>query len=147
MPCFTSTFPGILWKCSHTLFTALFSILFIRVFFFSFVKKHCFVDERIFMYYFNISQLLLVSEFAHWCAKISNFCWCANSHTGVRKKKTLAGIMWCFWGMFHKIETTTMEYLIAELARNLMNQKNIWNQIPNSKQLHFHMRKHQHRKS
>ena len=46
-----------------------------------------------------------------------------------------------------KIETTTMEYLIAELARNLMNQKNIWNQIPNSKQLHFHMRKHQHRKS
>ena len=41
-----------------------------------------------------------------------------------------------------KIETTTMEYLIAELARNLMNQKNIWNQIPNSKQLHFHMKKY-----
>ena len=54
--------------------------------FFSFVKKR-FVDERIFNYYFNISQLLLVPEFAHWCAKISNFCWCANSHTGVRKKK------------------------------------------------------------
>ena len=61
--------------------------------------------------------------------------------------RTSPGIVWCFWGMFHKIETTTMEYLIAELARNLMNQKNIWNQIPNSKQLHFHMRKHQHRKS
>ena len=37
--------------------------------------------------------------------------------------------MWYFWGMFHTIETTTMEYLIAILALNLMNQKTIWNQI------------------
>ena len=43
--------------------------------------------------------------------------------------RTSAGIVWGFWGMFHTIETTTMEYLIAELARNLMSQKNIWNQI------------------
>ena len=48
----------------------------------------------------NILQLLLMlsefahwcakmvfREFAHWCAKNDNFCWCANSHTGVRKKK------------------------------------------------------------
>ena len=35
--------------------------------------------------------------------------------------RTSAGIVWCFWGMFHTIATTTMEYLIAELARNLMN--------------------------
>ena len=39
--------------------------------------------------------------------------------------RTSAGIVWCFWGMLHTIETTTMEYLIAELARNLMNQNNI----------------------
>ena len=30
--------------------------------------------------------------------------------------RTSAGILWCFWGMFHNIKTTTMEYLIAELA-------------------------------
>ena len=34
--------------------------------------------------------------------------------------RTLAGIVWCFWGMFHTTETTTMEYLVAELARNLI---------------------------
>ena len=31
--------------------------------------------------------------------------------------------------MFHTTETAPMEYLITELARNLMNQKNIWIQI------------------
>ena len=30
---------------------------------------------------------MVISEFAHWCAKNDNFCWCANSHTSVRKKK------------------------------------------------------------
>ena len=60
--------------------------------------------------------------------------------------RTSAGIVWCFWGK-HNIETTTVEYLIAELARKLMNQKNMWNQKPNRKQFHFHMRKHQLRKS
>ena len=43
--------------------------------------------------------------------------------------RTSAGIVWCFWGMFHTIETTTMKYLISELALNYMNQKNIWYQI------------------
>ena len=31
--------------------------------------------------------------------------------------------------MFHTIETTTIEYLISEVALNYMNQKNIWYQM------------------
>ena len=42
--------------------------------------------------------------------------------------RTSAGILWCFWGMFHTIETTTMDHLISELALKYMNQKNIWYQ-------------------
>ena len=68
-------------------------------------------------------------------------------HAHLSTEKKLRAKKLVFIMNLKKIETTTMEYLIAELARNLMNQKNIWNQIPNSKQLHFHMRKHQHRKS
>ena len=72
VPGFTFTFRGIFWKCSWILFRAYFPILFIRVYFFFICKK-----TRIFMYSFNISQLLLVCEnqqlllvceFAHWCA-------------------------------------------------------------------------------
>ena len=37
--------------------------------------------------------------------------------------RTLARIVWCFWRMFHTIETTTMEYIIWERALNYMNQK------------------------
>ena len=37
--------------------------------------------------------------------------------------RTSAEIVWCFWGMFHTIETTNMEYLISELALNYINQK------------------------
>ena len=43
-------------------------------------------------------------------------------------RRTSAGIVWCFWGMFHTIGTTTMEYLISELALNYMNQKKFWYQ-------------------
>ena len=43
--------------------------------------------------------------------------------------RTSAGIVCYFWGMFHTIETSTMEYLIWELALNYMNKKNIRYQI------------------
>ena len=45
-----------------------------------------------------------------------------------------------FWGMFHTIETTSMEYLIEELARNLIIQKK-YLESNISKKLHFQMRK------
>ena len=40
-----------------------------------------------------------------------------------------AGIVCCFWGMFHTIESTHMDYLISELALNYMSKTNIWYQI------------------
>ena len=48
-------------------------------------------------------QLLLVCEFAHWCAKNDNFCWCANSHTGVRKKN------YVLWLVLHVLCNTLDE--------------------------------------
>ena len=47
--------------------------------------------------------------------------------------------------MFHTIETTTMEYLISELALNYMNQKNIWYQISVKSCISIE-KLHQHRK-
>ena len=43
--------------------------------------------------------------------------------------RTSAGIVCYFWGMFHTIESSTMEYLILEPALNYMNKKNIRYQI------------------
>ena len=51
-----------------------------------------------------------------------------NNKASLSLGSTSAGIVWCFWGMLHTIETTTMEYLISELALNYMNQKNNWYQ-------------------
>ena len=90
----------VFWKYSLTLFTVYFSTLFYASILFPREKhKHCFVDKRILMYYANIPQILLLCEFAHWCAKIHNFCWYANSHTSVRKKKLcLCGRASYIWG-------------------------------------------------
>ena len=59
--------------------------------------------------------------------------------------RTSAGTVWCFLGMFHTIETNAKEYLIAELALNYIDQKNLESNF--STKLYFYMRKHQHRKS
>ena len=68
-----------------------------------------------------------------------SFFWFPNK-ASLSFGRTSAGIVWCFWGIVHTIETTTttptttttttMEYLIiAELTLNYINQKNIWNQF------------------
>ena len=64
-----------------------FLIYFMRLFFLPREKQnHCSVDKRNLMYYADSPQILLVCECALSCVKIQNFCWCASSHTIVRKK-------------------------------------------------------------
>ena len=63
-----------------------------------------------------------------------SFFWFPNK-ASLSFGRTSAGIVWCFWGIVHTIETTTttpttttttMEYLIiAALTLNYINQKKI----------------------